>query len=81
RSTLQDRIHGKQSLSAFNSTKQKLTPAEESVLVEHILSSAERGFPMKHSTVVLHSNGIIHSCSGDLIDPESNWYFRFCDRH
>ncbi|KAJ6536520.1 hypothetical protein DFH09DRAFT_833078, partial [Mycena vulgaris] len=47
------------SMSAFNATKQKLTPAEERILVDHICTSADRGFPMTHKAVVAHANSII----------------------
>jgi Tc5 transposase DNA-binding domain len=81
RETLRRLAAGNVSMSAFNATKQKLSPAEERVLLDHILASADRGFPMTFSTVVAHANCILKSRNGEAINPESNWVHRFRDRH
>ncbi|KAJ7131462.1 hypothetical protein C8R44DRAFT_595580, partial [Mycena epipterygia] len=52
---------GGASIRDFNAMKQNLTPAEERVLVDHILISADRGFPMTHQSVTSHANSIIKS--------------------
>jgi hypothetical protein len=65
----------------MNVKKQRLTPLEERVVVDHILFSADRGFPMKPRHVVNHANEILKSRGAETIDPESNWVHRFLDRH
>lgn len=79
--TLRRHANGGVSMSAFNASKQKLTPAEEHVLVDHICQSADRGFPMIHKAVVAHANAIIGARNGEPIDPEGNWIDRFLQRH
>ncbi|KAJ7128353.1 hypothetical protein C8R44DRAFT_528589, partial [Mycena epipterygia] len=65
---------GGQSIAEVNVKKQKLSPAEERVLVDHILISADRGFPMARKVVVAHANSILEARGAEeLIDLESNW--------
>ncbi|KAJ7710759.1 hypothetical protein B0H17DRAFT_879361, partial [Mycena rosella] len=52
------------SMTDFNEKKQKLTPKEERVLVDHILMSADRGFPLTHKSIISHVNGILKSRGG-----------------
>ena len=82
KSTLWRRSHGGQSIQNFNATKQKLTPEEEHVLVQFILESADRGFPLNHSTIRSYADAIIKSRMGE--DAEGcgqYWIPAFLDRH
>jgi hypothetical protein len=65
----------------MNVKKQRLTPTEEHVVIDHILMSADRGFPMKPRMVVQDANEILKSRGAEIIDPESNWVHRFLERH
>ena len=51
KSILQRLVTGGVSMSAFNAGKQRLTPAEERVVVDFCLESADRGFPLTHDNV------------------------------
>lgn len=79
--TLRHHANGGVSMSAFNTSKQKLLPAEERVVINHICVSADRGFPMHHKTVIDHVNAIIEARSREKIDAESNWIDCFLGRH
>ena len=80
KSTLERYINGKgKSMLEFNATKQKLSQVEENTLVDFILESADRGFPLKHCEIRHYANAILQS---RRCDPVSNfWIFRFLDRH
>ncbi|KAJ7193758.1 hypothetical protein GGX14DRAFT_339222, partial [Mycena pura] len=56
--TLRRRANGGRSMAEFNASKQKLSVQEERVLVDHVLASADRGFPMSHAAIVDHANSI-----------------------
>jgi hypothetical protein len=79
--TLRRRANGRQGITEMNVKKQWLTPNEERVVLDHILMSADRGFPMKPRAVVLSANEILKSRGAETIDPESNWVHRFLNRH
>lgn len=82
KSTLQRRTNGGQSIQEFNASKQKLTPAEEHVLVNFILESANRGFPLDHKAIQHHANAIRESrLGGDCEKCGKAWVSRFLDRH
>jgi hypothetical protein len=69
-------------MTSFNETKQKLSPAQERILVDFILTCADRGLPMTHPQIVANVNAIIASQSDiQPIDPESNWCDRFLVQH
>ncbi|KAJ6577266.1 hypothetical protein B0H19DRAFT_890226, partial [Mycena capillaripes] len=51
--------NGGRSISAFNASKQNLTHAEEHVLVDFILESADRGLPLSHKNIQAHADAII----------------------
>ena len=66
----------------FNATKQKLSQIKEGVLVNLILESASRGFPLKHCEIQQYANAIHQSRLGVDCEPVSDfWIFRFLDRH
>ena len=80
--TLSRQINGGRSISEFNALKQKLSKAEEQVLVQFIQESADCGFPMSHKTITFYANSICQSRLGDGCEPVGeSWTFRFLDRH
>jgi hypothetical protein len=78
-STLCRRVNGGRSLADFNLGKQNLTPAEEKVLVNFILESADWGFPMTHQNVVKYANDVLKS-RGERSVGDS-WVGRFLRQH
>ncbi|KAF8175511.1 hypothetical protein K438DRAFT_1771121 [Mycena galopus ATCC 62051] len=54
--TLNRCVHGGKSIRESNTEKQKLTPAKEWSLVQFILESAERGFPLGHRQIEQFAN-------------------------
>lgn len=83
KSTLERYINGKgKTMLEFNATKQKLSQIEENVLVNFILESANRGFPLKHCEIRQYANAVRQSRLGADCEPVSNfWIFWFLDRH
>jgi hypothetical protein len=80
--TLQRRVHGKQSIEEFNKQKQKLTEAEEEVLVNFILGSADRGFPLVHQQIESFANAILQKRNGPGYQPVGqSWVYALIDRH
>lgn len=77
--TLGNLINGGQSMSAFNASKQKLSYAEERVLVDFILHSADRGIPLTHDNVRAHANGILEARGESPVGK--NWVDRFITRY
>lgn len=79
--TLANLAKGGQSLSAFNASKRKLGFAEERVLVDFILESADRSLPMSLDNIAEHANAILGSRgeAGDTIGK--CWVGRFLDRY
>jgi hypothetical protein len=82
KSTLARRVQGGQSIREFNATKQLLSTAEEAVLVQFIIESADRGFPLNHDLIKFYVNAIIASRAGADADMcGKKWVFGFLDRH
>lgn len=80
--TLGRLVNGGVTMSAFNASKQKLTPTEERVLVDFAKESADRGFPLHHSALEIYANAILHVKHGDEYEPlGGQWIYRFLDRH
>ncbi|KJA13090.1 hypothetical protein HYPSUDRAFT_1081361 [Hypholoma sublateritium FD-334 SS-4] len=64
-STLSRRVHNKgQSLLKSREKNLKITAAEEAILVEFILESADHGFPPSHRQVEKYTNAILKSRQG-----------------
>lgn len=81
-STLGRLANGKRSMSAFNQTKQKLSPAQEKVLVDCLIESAERGFPFTHRKIEEYADELIRQMQGpDAQGVGEQWVFRFLARH
>jgi hypothetical protein len=68
-------------MSAFNASKQKLSPAEECVLVDTILESANRGFPLSHPEIASTANIIIQERATPGEPVGTAWVPRFLDWH
>ncbi|KAJ3532696.1 hypothetical protein NM688_g7385 [Phlebia brevispora] len=86
KSTLSRLAKGGVSMSAFNATKQLLSPEEERVLVDHILESAARAMPPTHGEIAHLVNAILaapgrHSDDTELRQCGQNWVDRFLLRH
>ncbi|OJA13082.1 hypothetical protein AZE42_11928 [Rhizopogon vesiculosus] len=64
-----EHYHNKQSMSSFNATKQKLTIAEEQVIVDFAAQSADRGIPLTHKAVKNAANEILRSRLGNDFEP------------
>ena len=82
KSTLQHLVMGGGvSMSAFNAGKQRLTPAEEHVLVDFV-ESANQGFPLTHANLYKAADDILTFCLGDEHDSLGhNWVDSFLNRH
>lgn len=80
-STLRRLEQGGNSISAFNLTKQRLTTAEESILVNLILLAALQGFPKTHRTVAREANAILANRLGVFRPVGKNWVDNFLCRH
>lgn len=75
-------VKGGRSMDEANAAKQKLSPAEERVLVNFILNSADRGFPMTHRSIESYANAILQKRIGSNYQPVgSGWIFAFLDRN
>ena len=73
---------GKRNMSMFNMLKQKLSAAEECVLVDFIKESADCSFSMTHFTINSYANAILQTWVGLDFEPVGpNWIFWFSDRH
>jgi hypothetical protein len=79
--TLRRHANGGQGITEMKVKKQRLTPNEEHIVLDHILMSADHGFPMKPRAVALSANEILKSRGAETIDLESNWVHRFLNRH
>lgn len=82
-STLRRRAMGKQSIKEFNSTtKQKLTAAEEEVMVQLIETSSDWSNPLTYDAIAKYANAIIERREGPDFEPVGvNYVYRFLERH
>ena len=61
---------------------QHLTASEEEVLVQYLLDSADRGFPLTYREIAAVANDILKSRDGVLASPVGkHWAERFLQRH
>ena len=67
-------------LSEFNALKQKLTPAEEEVLVASILKASWHGFPPTHHQVAIEADHIQSACLS-YQPVEKQWVNEVLQRH
>ena len=70
---------GYQSIIDFNQSKQKMSPAQEEVLVNYILRSASFGFPLTHAQIWVAANSLVKIQGQEEIG--TNWINRFLTRH
>lgn len=80
--TIARRCAGGPSIRQFNTTKQKVTPAEELVLVDFVKESADRGFPLSRSALKEYADAILeekHGNADHAVHP--TWVSRFLARH
>jgi len=69
-------------MSAFNALKQKLTVAEENLLVEFALGCSDRGLPVTHSQLANYANSLLEAQHRKDYAPVSkNWMDRFIKWH
>lgn len=80
--TLRNRINGTQSISAFNESKQYLTPAEEGKVVELLLASSDRSRPFDYDNIASLANTILAARLGESFTKVGiHWVGRFVERH
>lgn len=80
--TLGRLANGETTASSFAASRQKLTPAEERILVDFSKDSSDIGFPLNHQELEMYANAILQSKNGDGYEPVGKqWVFRFLDRH
>lgn len=66
-------------MSAFNALKRKLTFAEERVLVDWILASADHAMPLTLKKITEHANGILEGRGAPYKPVGRSWVERFLD--
>ncbi|TFK16895.1 hypothetical protein FA15DRAFT_547669, partial [Coprinopsis marcescibilis] len=49
--------------------RQKLTEVEEKTLVQFILESADRGFPLRHREIIQYANLLLQTRNGPSYEP------------
>jgi len=70
------------SLSKFNALKQKLTPAEEEVLVTSILKASQYSFPPTYHQIAMEANYIQSTCLGQLYQSVGKkWVDKFIQHY
>ena len=83
--TVERQANGGVSISNFNATKQKLTPAQERVLVEYLQESARRSFALNHTQLRQEASVIYkESVEANVAEQDplgQNWVDRFLLRH
>ena len=70
------------SVSGFNALKQKLSSAEEEVLVASILEASKHGFPPTHHQIAMEADHVQSVRLGDSYQPVGKqWVNMFLRRH
>lgn len=62
---------GNSSMSEFNSGKQKLSPAQEQILVDYLTECANRGLPFTHEQLYIEATYLYHMLNDPDVDPLS----------
>ncbi|KAF5356505.1 hypothetical protein D9757_014230 [Collybiopsis confluens] len=73
--TLQDRHYGRLNRVDAHAHQQKLTPAQEDILVQWVKEQGRRGVPLSHSAIANHASDIAG------IEIGKNWIHNFRKRH
>jgi len=69
-------------MSAFNASKQKLTPAEEDVLADAIILASRQGIPYTHNHIRDEANAILKGRLGGQYEKVGKcWVDNFLRRH
>lgn len=80
--TILNRYNGGRTISEVHEAQQHLTPAEESILVDFLNESADRGFPQNLHQITNFANLILQNRLGEQFVPiGESWVGRFLDRH
>lgn len=80
--TLARTVNNKRSIDEANASKQKLTVAEEGVLADFILKSADQGFPLAHHAIKFYADAILQRRLGPLYQPiRQKWIYAFLDQN
>lgn len=80
--SLSRRVNGKRTQEEYTVSLQKLSPAKEQVLVDFIIESADRGFPLNQNQIVHYANAIVQEVEGDECPPLGvTWISGFRDQH
>ena len=66
-------------MSMFNASKQKLTPAEEDILMEAIVLASHQGIPYTHDHIWEEANAILRSCQS--VKVGKHWVNGFLRHH
>jgi hypothetical protein len=73
-------INDKRSIDKANAQKQKVTVAEEHVLVDFILKFTDRGSPLTHQAIESYANAILQKRLGPTYQPVGKkWIYTFLD--
>ena len=79
--TIVNRYDGGRSIRDAHKDQQKLTSAEEAVIVDFVNQSADRGFPQTCQNITQYANLVRHNCLGpDCEEVGDMWVGRFLDR-
>jgi transposase len=82
KSTLSRRVKGVDARRDSTPINRKLTPTEESTLVEWILSSDQRGLPVRGDYIRQMANLLLQKRSQDnTLIVGKNWVYNFVQRH
>ena len=76
KSVLHRLVQGGTSLSTFNVSKRKLTYAEEHILIDFILESADQGFLLNLTSIEQYANGVLEGRDKPGESVGKNWMGR-----
>jgi hypothetical protein len=80
--TITNRYNNKRSTTEAHEDQQKLTAAEEAVLVDFLMQSADRGFPQSQHNIAQYANLIRNNRLGeDCTQIANTWVGQFLERH
>ena len=80
--TLWRRVQGGRSIQEFNASKQKVTKAEEEVLVQLIETASDWSNPLTYEDIAQFANEIIRRREEDDFELVGvSWVYRFLQRH
>jgi hypothetical protein len=80
--TIINRYNNGRSIQEAHEDQQKLTTAEEAVLIDFLQQSADRGFPQSHHNITQYANLIHKNRLGEDCEKLGDtWVTRFLNRH